>query len=221
MNPHLLNYYEAIEQASADMLQAARAGNWDEVVKLEGACVLLISQLKHARSRASRSRWRSRDEAQLEVAHHAAHPGQRRRDPPPGRALAARTWTSCWPAAPRRCTERRRRCSTLEHGNRSRRRSEPASPARRATLDRVPRHAPREIACAAARTARRQRAGDAHAQPTARAHARRCGRWTTRARQSASAPTPTTRSSSRWSRPTRRSRWPTSTASSCSSTCTT
>jgi flagellar protein FliT len=44
----LLGYYEAIEQASADMLMAARRGNWEEVVKLEGACVLLISQLKHA-----------------------------------------------------------------------------------------------------------------------------------------------------------------------------
>lgn len=48
MHPELLNYYEAIELASTDMLQAARAGDWDEVVKLEGACVLLISQLKHA-----------------------------------------------------------------------------------------------------------------------------------------------------------------------------
>ena len=48
MNSELLNYYEAIEQASADMLSAARTGNWDEVVKLEGACVLLISQLKAA-----------------------------------------------------------------------------------------------------------------------------------------------------------------------------
>jgi flagellar protein FliT len=48
MNPQLLSYYEAIERASADMLSAARAGNWDEVVKLEGACVLLISQLKNA-----------------------------------------------------------------------------------------------------------------------------------------------------------------------------
>lgn len=47
MNDQLLSYYEAIEQASADMLAAARAGNWDEVVKLEGACGLLISQLKH------------------------------------------------------------------------------------------------------------------------------------------------------------------------------
>ncbi len=45
---NLLSFYEAIEQASADMLDAARAGNWDQVVKLEGACVLLISQLKHA-----------------------------------------------------------------------------------------------------------------------------------------------------------------------------
>jgi flagellar protein FliT len=48
MDPQLLSYYAAIERASADMLSAARAGNWDEVVRLEGACVLLISQLKHA-----------------------------------------------------------------------------------------------------------------------------------------------------------------------------
>jgi len=44
----LLQYYEAIEQASRDMLEAAREGNWDHVVKLEGACAVLISQLKHA-----------------------------------------------------------------------------------------------------------------------------------------------------------------------------
>ena len=50
MNPVLLNYYEAIEKASQDMLEAARCGNWDHVVKLEGACALLISQLKHAAS---------------------------------------------------------------------------------------------------------------------------------------------------------------------------
>jgi flagellar protein FliT len=46
----LLHYYEAIERASQDMLDAARNGNWDAVVKLEGACALLISQLKHAAS---------------------------------------------------------------------------------------------------------------------------------------------------------------------------
>ena len=48
MSTDLLNYYKAIEKASQDMLEAARIGNWDQVVKLEGACVVLISQLKHA-----------------------------------------------------------------------------------------------------------------------------------------------------------------------------
>lgn len=57
----LLTYYEAIEQASADMLAAARTGNWDQVVKLESACVLLISQLKHA----ARGKQLAPEEAQL------------------------------------------------------------------------------------------------------------------------------------------------------------
>lgn len=48
MNTALLQYYQAIEKASQDMLAAARGGNWDEVLKLEGACALLISQLKSA-----------------------------------------------------------------------------------------------------------------------------------------------------------------------------
>ncbi|MEY8878084.1 MAG: flagellar protein FliT [Leptothrix sp. (in: b-proteobacteria)] len=46
----LLQYYEAIETASREMLEAARTGDWDRVVKLEGACAVLISQLKHAAS---------------------------------------------------------------------------------------------------------------------------------------------------------------------------
>lgn len=48
MKTALLNYYQAIEKASQDMLEAARNGNWDQVLKLEGACALLISQLKHS-----------------------------------------------------------------------------------------------------------------------------------------------------------------------------
>ena len=48
MSTTLLQYYEAIEQASFQMLEAARLGDWDRVVKLEGACAVLISQLKHA-----------------------------------------------------------------------------------------------------------------------------------------------------------------------------
>jgi flagellar protein FliT len=61
MNTGLLTYYEAIERASQDMLEAARAGNWGHVVKLEGACALLISQLKHAAACAPMAA----DEAQL------------------------------------------------------------------------------------------------------------------------------------------------------------
>ncbi|MFN0183654.1 MAG: flagellar protein FliT [Aquabacterium sp.] len=61
MHAQLLNYYEAIEQASADMLMAARAGNWEQVIKLEGACVLLISQLKQA----ARGQQLSSQESQL------------------------------------------------------------------------------------------------------------------------------------------------------------
>ncbi len=61
MHNPLLDYYQAIEKASQAMLDAARDGNWDEVVKLEGACAVLISQLKHAAAQQPLSS----DEAQL------------------------------------------------------------------------------------------------------------------------------------------------------------
>jgi flagellar protein FliT len=53
LDRRLLGYYEALERASNDMLAAARAADWDQVVKLEGACVLLIAQLKHAANEQS------------------------------------------------------------------------------------------------------------------------------------------------------------------------
>jgi flagellar protein FliT len=62
MDPRLITYYEAIERASAEMLDAARAGDWDQVVKLEGACVLLISRLKQA------SEANAEDDAQADAA---------------------------------------------------------------------------------------------------------------------------------------------------------
>lgn len=61
MSESLLTVYEAIESASEQMLAAARDGDWDQVVKLEGACALLISQLKHAATRLELGR----DERQL------------------------------------------------------------------------------------------------------------------------------------------------------------
>lgn len=45
-NTALLDYYKAIESASLRMLQAAQSENWDEVVQLEGACAVLIEQLR-------------------------------------------------------------------------------------------------------------------------------------------------------------------------------
>ena len=44
----LLNYYEVIEDASTEMLSAARREEWDEVLRLESACAVLIGQLRHA-----------------------------------------------------------------------------------------------------------------------------------------------------------------------------
>ena len=61
----LLGYYEALERASNDMLAAARAANWDQVVKLEGACVLLIAQLKHAASEQALAAEEARDKNRI------------------------------------------------------------------------------------------------------------------------------------------------------------
>lgn len=46
MSHRLLDYYKAIEDASVRMLDAARREDWDEVVRCEGACAVLIEQLR-------------------------------------------------------------------------------------------------------------------------------------------------------------------------------
>jgi flagellar protein FliT len=43
----LIDYYKAIEDSSARMLEAAKAEDWDGVVRFEGACAVLIEQLRH------------------------------------------------------------------------------------------------------------------------------------------------------------------------------
>ena len=42
----LLDYYMAIESASQQMLAAAQTENWDQVVRLESTCAVLIAQLR-------------------------------------------------------------------------------------------------------------------------------------------------------------------------------
>ena len=46
MTTNLIDYYKAIESTSERMLAAALAEDWDEVVMLEGACAVLIEQLR-------------------------------------------------------------------------------------------------------------------------------------------------------------------------------
>lgn len=47
MQQMLIDYYRAIEDSSCKMLEAAKAEDWDEVVRLEGACAILIEQLRY------------------------------------------------------------------------------------------------------------------------------------------------------------------------------
>jgi flagellar protein FliT len=42
----LLRCYAALDGASQEMLEAARAGDWDDVCRLEGACAVLIARLQ-------------------------------------------------------------------------------------------------------------------------------------------------------------------------------
>ena len=42
----LIDYYKAIEDSSEKMLAAARSNDWDGVMRHEGACAVLIEQLR-------------------------------------------------------------------------------------------------------------------------------------------------------------------------------
>ncbi|NMM79099.1 flagellar protein FliT, partial [Acidovorax sp. SRB_24] len=46
MSHMLIDYYKAIEDSSRKMLEAAQAKDWDGVVRHEGACAVLIEQLR-------------------------------------------------------------------------------------------------------------------------------------------------------------------------------
>ncbi len=46
MRQKLLDFYKAIEAVSLQMLGAARREDWDEVVRCEAACAVLIEQLR-------------------------------------------------------------------------------------------------------------------------------------------------------------------------------
>lgn len=46
MSRMLIDYYRSIEASSLQMLEAARAADWDEVVRCESECAVLIELLR-------------------------------------------------------------------------------------------------------------------------------------------------------------------------------
>ncbi len=46
MSQQLLNFYKSIEESSLKMLEAAKSQDWDQVVRCEGICAVLIEQLR-------------------------------------------------------------------------------------------------------------------------------------------------------------------------------
>lgn len=46
MSRLLIDYYKAIEDSSAKMVDAAKSEAWEDVVRFEGLCAVLIEQLR-------------------------------------------------------------------------------------------------------------------------------------------------------------------------------
>jgi flagellar protein FliT len=46
MSQMLIDYYIAIEDSSRKMLDAAKSEDWEQVVRFEGVCAVLIEQLR-------------------------------------------------------------------------------------------------------------------------------------------------------------------------------
>lgn len=46
MSQMLIDYYKSIEESSLRMLDAARSQDWEQVVRCEGVCAVLIEQLR-------------------------------------------------------------------------------------------------------------------------------------------------------------------------------
>ena len=46
MSQMLIDYYKSIEESSLKMLDAAKSQDWEQVVRCEGACAVLIEQLR-------------------------------------------------------------------------------------------------------------------------------------------------------------------------------
>jgi flagellar protein FliT len=65
MPPTLMDCYRAIEAASQQMLEAAQMADWNEVVRYEGACAVLIEQLRQRAASESMTAAQRRDKSRI------------------------------------------------------------------------------------------------------------------------------------------------------------
>ncbi len=65
MSKPLIEYYKAIESGSRQMLEAAQADDWDEVVRYESACAVLIEQLRDSARRSELEPHQRMEKAQI------------------------------------------------------------------------------------------------------------------------------------------------------------
>jgi flagellar protein FliT len=65
MSVSLLDYYQALAEASERMLGAARQSDWDEVASIERACKGLIAELTSAAERHPLSRTEQREKMRI------------------------------------------------------------------------------------------------------------------------------------------------------------
>lgn len=52
----IMRYYQALERASQEMLEAARAGDWDRVRRLESTCARVIANVRQLKQAQALSR---------------------------------------------------------------------------------------------------------------------------------------------------------------------
>lgn len=108
----LLDYYKAIEGASRQMLEAAQAEDWDQVVRLEGACAVLIEQLR-AESRSQNLGPKERAENSASCSASFAMMRKFATWQSPGWPIS----TTCWAATAHSCCiDTREICPNTEKG---------------------------------------------------------------------------------------------------------
>ncbi|MGN1055080.1 MAG: flagellar protein FliT [Comamonas sp.] len=60
-----MDYYRAIEETSARMLESARQSDWEGVTRYENACAMLISELRQQAQKAELTREQRKEKTRI------------------------------------------------------------------------------------------------------------------------------------------------------------